>query len=210
MASAFSFGLLAFTSLFTMIDPLGVAPVFVAMTDRFDGRRRRNTAVKACLLALLVLIVFTLGGGLIFRAFGITIDSLRIAGGILFFVTALPMLTGAHRHAASSEGELHTDPSIVPIGIPLICGPGAISTVMVLTGQQSTALHTVAFFAALCGALALTALVLVVSPRIVRLAGRSGIEVITKVMGLIVCAIGIQFVIDGVRPVLLEILASAR
>lgn len=209
MIAILSFGLLSFTSLFTIIDPLGVAPVFVAMTNRYEERRRRITALKACAVALSILLVFALFGGLIFKAFGITIESLRIAGGILFFVMALPMLTGAHKHAPA-EDDAANDPSVVPLGIPLICGPGAISTVMVLMGQQSSALYAAMVLVGLILALTVTALVLIISPRIVKLMGRTGIEVVTKVMGLIVCAIGIQFVIDGVRPVVVEILSSVR
>jgi multiple antibiotic resistance protein len=208
MLSVLSFGFLSFTSLFTIIDPLGVAPVFLAMTDTFEERRRRMTALKACAVALTILAGFAIFGGLIFKAFGITIESLRIAGGILFFVMALPMLTGVQKHAAPDA--VGTDPSVVPLGIPLICGPGAISTVMVLMGQQSSVLHGAVVLIGLLAALTVTALVLVVSPRIVKLIGRTGIEVITKVMGLIVCAIGIQFVIDGARPVIIDILRSAQ
>jgi multiple antibiotic resistance protein len=118
------------------------------------------------------------------------------------------MLTGAHKHAASEDTS--TDPSVVPLGIPLICGPGAISTVMVLMGQQSSVLHGAVVLVGLLAALTVTALVLFVSPRIVKFIGRTGIEIVTKVMGLIVCAIGIQFVIDGVRPVIIGILNSVR
>jgi multiple antibiotic resistance protein len=119
---------------------------------------------------------------------------------------ALPMLTGAGKHAASDTDV--SDPSVVPLGIPLICGPGAITTVMVLMGQHSSILHWIVVLAGLLAALTVTALVLLVSPRILRLMGRTGIMVITKVMGLIVCAIGIQFIIDGIRPVIIEIVTS--
>src|ERR1041385_1684389 len=132
MADVVSFGFLCFTSLFTIINPVSVAPVFVAMTDQYEARARRAAALKACGVALAILVVFAVSGGLIFKAFGITIDALRIAGGILFFVMSMPMLTGGEdRHEGTAES-LGADPAVVPLGMPLICGPGAISTVMVL------------------------------------------------------------------------------
>ena len=208
MRDVLAFGLLSFTSLVTIIDPVAVAPVFAAMTDRLERSARRRAALRACAVALGILLVFAIGGGLIFRAFGITIDALRIAGGILFFAMSMQMLTGGDRSHGDDVDVSGTDPSIVPLGIPLICGPGAISTVMVLVGQNTSAWHLVSFLIALVLAIAATALVLIVSPVILRLIGRTGVEITTRIIGLIVCAIGIQFIIDGVRPVALEILSA--
>ena len=209
MNSALSFSALCFSSLFTIINPLSVAPVFVTMTEGVPAAERRRAAIRACAVALGVLIVFAVGGGLIFRVFGITIDAFRIAGGILFFVMSMKMLTGDGRDQAA-PGPAAGDPAIVPLGMPLICGPGAISTVMVLMGQSGSPTQVISLLAAIIAAVGATAAVLVASPAVMRRLGKPGVELTTRVMGLIVCVIGIQFVIDGIRPVALDILSAAR
>jgi multiple antibiotic resistance protein len=141
--------------------------------------------------------------------FGITIDAFRIGGGIVFVLLGLPMLTGSS-HADDKADMTSKDPSIVPLGVPLIGGPGAITTVMVLMGQSSSALHVTALLVALVLALAATCAILLVSPAIMRRLGRPGLELITKVMGLIVVVIGVQFMVDGIRPIAIDILRSAR
>jgi len=211
MISALTFGVLSFSSLLTIIDPIAAAPIFVALTDGSDAERRRRTAIKACSVSLGLLVVFAVCGALIFRLFGITIDAFRIAGGILFFVMAMPMLTGAERQAPEDgDAPRIGDPSIVPLGMPIIAGPGAISTVMVLMGQSATTLEAVFLIVAIVGVIAVTAAFLIVSPGIVRLIGKSGIHVVTQVMGLIMCVIGIQFIINGLKPVVVDILSSVR
>ncbi|KAF0247225.1 MAG: integral membrane protein MarC family [bacterium] len=208
MNDVISFGLLSFTSLFTIIDPFAVAPVFVTMTEQYSQDQRRQAVFRSCASALVILLVFAICGGLIFKVFGITVDALRIAGGILFFMMALQMLMGKER-AANNES-LDLDQAIVPLGIPLICGPGAISTVMVLMGQNRSLGHVAVLILAIALVIALTVAVLLVSPKIVKFIGKTGIAVITKVIALIVCTIGVQFIIDGLKPVLLNILASAK
>ncbi len=208
MNDVISFGLLSFTSLFTIIDPFAVAPVFVTMTEQYNQDQRRQAVFRSCTSALVILLVFAICGGLIFKVFGITVDALRIAGGILFFMMALQMLMGKERTANNESLDL--DQAIVPLGIPLICGPGAISTVMVLMGQNRSLGHVAVLILAIALVIALTVAVLLVSPKIVKFIGKTGIAVITKVIALIVCTIGVQFIIDGLKPVLLNILASAK
>lgn len=208
MTDLFSFGLLSFTSLFTIIDPIAAAPVFVTMTEKFDHAARRRMAYRACIVALTILVTFAIGGGVIFKTFGITIDALRIAGGILFFVMSMQMLIGGHKN--EKVDNVDHDPSVVPLGIPLICGPGAISTIMVLMGQQSSIWHMATLLIALLLVISLTALILLISPQIMRRLGRTGVAVITRIIAMIVCAIGIQFIIDGLKPVVIGILHNAR
>lgn len=202
-----SFAVLCFSSLFTVIDPIAAAPMFASMTRSSSRREARSIAARACLVALGVLLVFAVSGAFVFRVFGITIDAFRIGGGIVFLGIGLPMLaSGAHaKESAPATG----DPAIVPLGVPLIGGPGAITTVMVLMGQASSAGHVAALIAALIVALAVTCLALVVSPVILRRLGAGGLELVTKVMGLIILVIGIQFIIDGVKPIALDILRAA-
>jgi len=209
MTGALAFSVLCFSSLFTIINPLSVAPVFVSMTEGAAPAERRRAALRASGVALAVLLVFAVGGGLIFRIFGITIDAFRIAGGILFFAMSMRMLTGGGSRDESGDPAV-ADPAVVPLGMPLICGPGAISTVMVLMGQSATVYQFASVLLAIVCAIVATAAVLMVSPSVMRFLGKTGVELTTRVMGLIVCVIGIQFVIDGIRPVALEILNAAR
>ena len=206
-----SFGFLCFSSLLTIIDPIAAAPLFVTMTSKSSATARRRIALKACAVALGLLLVFAIGGRLIFGAFGITIEAFRIAGGILFFVMAMRMLAGSDkRERDEADLTAESDPSIVPLGMPIICGPGAISTVMVLMGQSASPWHVASLVIAVVLVIATTALFLLISPAIMRVLGSAGVHVITQVMGLIMCVIGIQFILDGLRPIVIEILSSAR
>jgi multiple antibiotic resistance protein len=205
MHDAITFGILSFTSLFTIVDPIAAAPVFVALTDNCAAAARRAIAIKACLVALGILLVFAISGSFIFQLFGITIDALRIAGGILFFLNAMQILTSVKQNTATVASP-EVDLAIVPLAMPVICGPGAISTVMVLMGQQKSVWHLASFFTALILVLVATAIVLILAPRIVRFLGQTGVTVVTKVIGLLMAVIGIQLIIDGLRPIVLGIL----
>jgi multiple antibiotic resistance protein len=206
--STLSFGILCFSSLFTVIDPIAAAPVFASMTKDASHAAARRIAIRACAVALGVLLVFAVSGAFVFRMFGITIDAFRIGGGLVFLALGLPMLTGSGHDAEAKPSS--RDPSVVPLGVPLIGGPGSITTVMVLMGQSATAGQVAVLLAALVLAMIATCAVLVVSPVITKRLGHAGLELVTKVMGLIILVIGIQFIIDGVRPVALDILRAAR
>jgi multiple antibiotic resistance protein len=210
--NALSFGALCFSSLFTVIDPIAAAPVFTSITRGESRAAVRRIAVRACAVALVVLALFAVSGAFVFRLFGITIDAFRIGGGIVFLLIGIPMLTGAgsHGHAEAEDAAKKGDPSVVPLGVPLIAGPGAITTIMLLMGQSQGMLQTAALFAALFVAIVATSAVLVVAPAIMGRLGSSGLELVTRVMGLIVVVIGVQFVIDGARPIAVDILRSAR
>jgi multiple antibiotic resistance protein len=205
----FAFAVLCASSLLTIIDPIAAAPLFVAITSGQDEVSRRRTAIRACLVAGGLLTMFAAAGGAIFGVFGITIDAFRIAGGILFFTMAMPMLTGRTTHAPT---DLHSgdDPAIVPLGMPIIAGPGAISTVMVLMGQAEGVAQAIAVHVAIIVTIGLTAVTLWLAPVLMRRLGRSGIMLVTRVLGLIMCVIGIQFVIDGAKPVVIDVIRAAR
>jgi multiple antibiotic resistance protein len=204
--SALAFGALCVSSLFTVVDPIGVAPVFASMTARADARSRRRAALRACLTALVVLAVFAISGSALLRLFGVTIEAFRIAGGILFGMLGLTMLQGGGGHAALSDDD--GDPSIVPLGVPLIGGPGAMTTVMVLMGQAETGWHVAMLASAVLVVLALTWIVLAAAPALLSRFGAAGVALTTRVMGLVVLVIGVQFVIDGVVPVVRGMLAA--
>jgi multiple antibiotic resistance protein len=201
------FAVLAFSSLFSVINPISAAPIFVALTAR-SRKERRRAAVRACLAAAAVLAVFAAAGGWIFSFFGITVPAFQIAGGLLFTIMSLRQVD-RERHLPAEDAE-SADPSIVPLGIPVIAGPGAISAVMVLVGQTRDAGGRLALGGAIAVNILLTLLILLAAPVIVEKIGETGQRIVSKIMGLITAVIGIQFVLNGVSTVLTEIIRAAR
>lgn len=200
------FALLAFSSLFSVINPISAAPIFVAMTEEFPEGRRR-AALRACLAAAAILAVFAAAGGAIFAFFGITVPAFQIAGGVIFAALSVRTLQNGEKEAP--EGE-KADPSVVPLGIPVIAGPGAITTVMVLVGQAQDGARRLALGGAIAVNVVLTFLILLAAPTIVAWIGTTGQRIVSKIMGLITAVIGIQFVINGMTTVFVNILRSAR
>ncbi|MBF9050789.1 NAAT family transporter [Roseobacter sp. HKCCD9010] len=192
----------AFVALFVIIDPIGMAPLFVAMTQGMSARARRGIAIRACLVALALLTLFGLAGEAVLNFLGISMPAFRMAGGILLFLTALDMLFERRtpRRQGQAEAAHAEDPSVFPLAIPLIAGPGSITTMILLAGQPGTdALHV----AMIHGVMALVllcvfALFLLASP-LERLLGPVGINVVTRILGMLLAALSVQFVIDGLR-----------
>ena len=208
LTPTFQFAVLAFSSLFSVINPISAAPIFVAVTSR-SRKERRRVALRACLTAAAVLAVFAVAGGAIFSFFGITVPAFQIAGGMLFTIMSLREVQDHERHLPADETS-SADPSIVPLGIPVIAGPGAISAVMVLVGQAQDAGRQVALGGAIAVNIVLTLLILLAAPMIVDKIGETGQRIVSKIMGLITAVIGIQFVLNGVSTVLTEIIRAAR
>lgn len=203
------FAILAFSSLFSVINPISAAPIFVALTLGMSAAERRRAAVRACLAAAAVLAVFAAAGGAIFSFFGITVPAFQIAGGILFTMMSLREMQEAERTVSESHID-RQDPSIVPLGIPVISGPGAISAVMVLVGQAQNGPRRMALGLAIAVNIVLTLAILLAAPAIVSRIGPTGQRIVSKIMGLITAVIGIQFVLNGVSTVLTEIIRAAR
>jgi multiple antibiotic resistance protein len=209
-----AFALLCFTSLLAIINPLSATPMYLALTQGYTPERRSQTLRSAMLTAFLVLVVFALLGGTIFQLFGITLDAFRIAGGIIFFGIGTDMLQAKRSRVKATEEEeaeavTKEAVGITPLGIPMITGPGAITTVMVLMTQANTAARVATVFASTVAVLAIAYLVLGAAPRILHFFGQTGLNVMTRIMGLLVTVIGVQFIIDGARPILTGILRSA-
>lgn len=200
------FALLAFSSLFSVINPISAAPIFVALTADSAGERRR-AALRACLAAAAVMAVFAAAGGAIFAFFGITVPAFQIAGGVIFAAISVRTLQDGEKEAPPGESG---DSSIVPLGIPIIAGPGAITTVMVLVGQAQDTARRLALGGAIAVNVLLTFLILLAAPSIVAWIGATGQRIVSKIMGLITAVIGIQFVINGVTAVMVSILKTAR
>ncbi len=191
----------AFATLFVVIDPPGLVPMFIALTTGMPSERRRAMALRACLIATLLLTAFGLAGESLLGFIGISMPAFRIAGGILLFLTALDMLF--ERRTQRREGQTADpdhDPSVFPLATPLIAGPGAIATMILLMGQTGDNwLSGLAILALLWGMIFVTYLFLLASPLIERLLGRTGTIVITRLLGMLLAALSVQFVIDGVR-----------
>jgi multiple antibiotic resistance protein len=202
------FVVLAFSSLFSVINPIEAAPLFVAMTQGSPEDRRR-VALRACLAAAAILAIFAFTGGAIFGFFGITLPAFQIAGGFLFTIMGLTTLHGDER-PDRAEAVPTADPSIVPLGMPVIAGPGAISAVMVLVGQARDGGHRTALAVAIAANIVLTLAILLAAPAVVARIGETGQRIVSKVMGLITAVIGVQFILNGVETVALAILKASR
>ena len=202
------FVVLAFSSLFSVINPIEAAPLFVSLTAGAPQQRRRM-AIRASTAAAIILALFALTGGAIFSAFGITLPAFQIAGGILFTSMGLRTL-GEDERPERTSAVVTRDPSIVPLGMPLIAGPGAISTVMVLVGQARDGGHRMALALAIAANIFLTLIILLAAPALVARIGDTGQRIVSKIMGLITTVIGVQFILNGVETVALSILRAVR
>ncbi len=210
ISEVFQFSLVAFSAIFFVVDPFAVVPIFVIMTEHDDDQKRRRMALKACLVTAGVLIGFALFGSLIFKLFSVTLASFKIAGGVLLMITALDMLQSRSMATRTSgpeieEGVHKQDIAIVPLAMPLLAGPGAIATVMVLSAQSQRWWQMIPIVASIL----LTALISYFMMRganfINRVLGTTGRAVFSRVMGLLLAAIAVEFVISGIRDALPEL-----
>jgi multiple antibiotic resistance protein len=198
------FSLLALSSIFFLVDPFAAIGSFLAITAGVDQARRKRMARKGALTCFIVLTSFALAGQLIFRMFGITLPAFEVAGGLILLLIGLDMLE-ARRSATqetSSEAEeaAHKeDAGIVPLGVPMLAGPGAISSVMVLVGQTGSLWRWQ--MGAILGSIAITAtvsyLVLSGADRVQRVLGETGIRILVRIMGLLLVALAMQFFVNG-------------
>lgn len=197
------FFIFCLTTLFTLINPIGISPILIIMTERFPQKEKINIAKKGSLTAFITLILFSLLGSVIFNFFGITIEAFQIMGGILFFRNGLRMLDskiGRSRTtpAEQEESEESDDIAVSPIGIPLIAGPGAITAAMLLSSQTPQIYSYFTLIFSIFFVLSLVYLILRNGNVILKLLGTTGVRVIQRLMGLILMVIAVQFVINGV------------
>ena len=196
-----AFLITAFATLFVVIDPPGLVPLFIALTRGMAPDQRRAMARRACLIAAFLLTVFAVAGEAILGFVGISMAAFRIAGGLLLFLTALDMLF--ERRTQRREGqqaEPDHDPSVFPLATPLIAGPGAIASMILLVGQAGPGwLGTATVIGLMAAMMVVTWAFLLASPPLERLLGRTGTIVITRLLGMLLAALSVQFVIDGVR-----------
>ena len=198
-----AFLITSFVTLFVIIDPVGLLPVFVALTQGMSDQQRRSIALRATLTATGILTLFALFGESVLNFVGISMPAFRVAGGVLLFLTALDMLFERRTKRRQNQGEEvdpnEDDPSIFPIAIPLIAGPGSIATVILLVGQHPG----LDGFAAVMGVVVLVLVVMLamfmVSGVLERILGPVGINVVTRLLGMLLAALSVQFVLDGLR-----------
>ncbi len=192
----------AFVSLFVIIDPIGLAPLFVAVTQNNSKAQRLGIAIRACLVGLGILALFGLAGEKVLSTIGIGMPAFRISGGLLLFMTAIEMLFEKRTQRRENQAEPAPDPSVFPLAMPLIAGPGAMTTMILLTGEYS---GNVAGQAMVFGVMALVLLLVFImflaGNLIERLLGQTGINLITRLFGMFLAALSVQFVIDGIRDI---------
>jgi multiple antibiotic resistance protein len=198
------FAVLALSSIFFLVDPFAAIGSFLAITSGVDEARRKRMARKAAFTCFIVLTSFALAGQLIFRMFGITLPAFEIAGGLILLLIGLDMLEAKRSATQEASGDteeasLKEDAGIVPLGIPMLAGPGAISSVMVLVGQVPNLWNWE--MCAILGSIALTSLisywVLAGASRVRMVLGETGIRILVRIMGLLLVALAMQFFVNG-------------
>ncbi len=207
MSSFYSYFVIAVSTLFTIVNPLGAVGPFLAMTTDYDKARRRATAHRSGIVCFGVLIGCSVLGDFVFRFFGITLPALRIAGGVLLFFVALDMLNARPSGVKGTseeaqEGSIKEDVAVFPLGIPLLSGPGAIVSVLILSEKASTVAQHTALYAAIFATAGLSAVMLSEANRLAVFMGQIGINVMSRLLGLVLAAVAVQFIIDGLKQAL--------
>jgi multiple antibiotic resistance protein len=203
----------AFVTLLVVVDPLGLAPIFAALTRGYPEKRKRETAIRGTVLGTGILLIFAFVGDGLLGALGIGLPAFRTAGGILLFLLALDMIfaspAGLRSRTVREQEEIsyEHDVSVFPLAIPLISGPGAITTVLLYTGDRDLA-GTTGFVVVLLVVMLLTLVALLLAPRIMRLFGETGANVLTRVLGVLLAALAVQFVFDGIQSSLANQIGS--
>lgn len=215
--------LVSFTTLLTMVNPLAVIPAFVTLTDGVSRSGRARVALVSAIACIAVLALFLLAGNYVFQFFGITVPAFQIMGGVIFFTNALRTLIerderraynigGEKRMKDSDVERAEIDPTsiaVVPLAVPMLSGPGAITSTMLLVNLYPRYDQKGAVLLAIVGVGVISYIVLLAAVPLSRFIGDRGRAVFTKVMALLLGAIGIQFIINGLKPVLMEILKAS-
>ncbi len=193
----------SFVALFVIIDPIGLAPLFVALTKGMDAAHRRAIAIRACLIGLALLLLFGVAGEAVLKFMGISMPAFRIAGGILLFLTALDMLFERRTQRRRNQASAADDPSVFPLATPLIAGPGAITTIILLTDKASGSLAAeLVIFAVLAAVIGLVMAAFLLAGLFERALGETGINVVTRLLGMLLAALSVQFVVDGIETLI--------
>ncbi|HLV06608.1 MAG TPA: MarC family protein [Croceibacterium sp.] len=195
----------AFITLFVVIDPPGCAPIYVGLTQGASEAEKRAMAIRACLIAGTILLIFALFGERLLAALHIELDAFRTAGGIMLFLIALDMVfeKRTERREARAEKVRETpeieDVSVFPMAMPMLAGPGAIASIMLLTSSASGLSQALVVLAALLAVMVLTLLALLAASPLMKLVGARVEAVITRLLGVLLAALAAQYVFDGIR-----------
>jgi multiple antibiotic resistance protein len=204
VSDALSSALVSVSAVFFVVDPIGVVPIFIAMTQGDSPEKMRGTARRASLVAGGLLIFFALFGTFLFKVVGVSLSAFRVAGGIVLLITALDMLRARQSETRTSPEEAQEatgkeDVAIVPLAIPLLAGPGAIATVMVLMSRAAGPLWVAAVILSILVTMAASYFLLRGAALVQRFLGQSGVAIFQRVMGLLLAAIAVQFIAEGGR-----------
>ena len=209
METVFPFALWCFTSLFTITSPLSTMPVFLTMTQSLDEKERRAVAIRSTLVACCALLLFVLAGQFLFKFFGISTNGFRIVGGIIIFRSGFDMLQAKYTPMNLRKEEIKeyaNDVSVAPLGIPLLCGPGAIANAIVLMQEAHSFEMKTALIVAIVLVYVVTFCLLRWAGQLVKFIGETGNNVMMRLMGLILMVIAVECFVSGARPILTEIL----
>jgi multiple antibiotic resistance protein len=215
MLDNLSFALVNFAAIFFVVDPFAVIPLFLSITKGDADEKKARTALRAAIVTTVTLLAFALTGTLLFRLFGITLGAFRIAGGILLFLLALDMVRAQHSRVRVSpeeqtEGVEKEDVAIIPLGIPMLAGPGSIAIVIVLMSHAHASFTQMGI---VLGCILLTGvlifLILRAAAVLERTLGQTGLNILNRVMGLLLAAVAVQFVVNGVAEVLPQIMKAS-
>ena len=211
MNDELSFFFLCFTSFITLMNPLGIMPVFLTMTGQLEQKHRTKTALKAVIVAFLSLVLFAFSGQVLFNFFGISVNSFRVVGGIIFFMMGYDMLQARLTKIKVNKSEISEyvdDISVTPLAIPMICGPGAITNAIVLMEDAVHLESKAILIGTMLMICVIIFLVLWGATQITKLLGTTGNKILMRLMGLIVMVIAVEFFFSGLKPILIDILRS--
>jgi len=213
MLELYTSAILIFTSFFTLINPLGTMPIFMSMTASLSKEKRKQTAKKATIVAFFTILAFAFSGQILFDFFGISVDSFRIVGGVIFFTMGWDMLQARLVSLKHTDDEDKIDAyvediSITPLAIPMICGPGAITNAIILMEDATDFLQKGILIAVIAFVLLLTYMILVGASKITDKLGATGNKVMMRLMGLIVMVIAVEFFFSGLKPIIIDIMNS--
>lgn len=209
MTELIAFGILSFTSFLTLINPFGTMPIFMTMTAELDTEHRNKIAKKASIVAFITIILFAFTGQLLFNFFGISVNSFRVVGGVIFFLMGMDMLQARLGKVKVKDSEVKSyveDISITPLAIPMICGPGSLANSIIMMEDADSIEKKAILIVSIFIVMIITFVVLYSSSKIIKLLGQTGINVMMRLMGLIVMVIAVEFFFAGLKPIILDII----
>lgn len=207
------FMLLAFTSFFTMVNPLGTIPVYTSLTGNLSSAEAKKVAYKAVITATLTLFLFAFAGKFIFNFFAISVNSLKVVGGIIFFMAGFDMLQARlirTKQDNETTNQFVNDVAITPLAIPIICGPGAMTVSIVLYSEAVHWEQKLVVFGTIVVIMLITLIFLLSGRKIISFVGENGNKVLMRIMGLIVMVIAVEFLFSGLKPILQDIFISGK